>query len=131
MQVLPEIDRDRYHLGTKLGRYAHLDIIPCHDLEFVEMSQIAEETIPAIRQGICHSLTIRGFPAFWKALRWPRPSMRWLPISTSYTSPPPTKPISQATRSRGSKETDRDEQRAGGRKQLIKMVANPTPPVIR
>ncbi|MFM8477910.1 MAG: aldo/keto reductase, partial [Planctomycetaceae bacterium] len=73
-QVLPGIPRDRYLLGTKLGRYAprhfdfsarrviesvdislermrvdHLDIVLCHDLEFVDMTQIVEETLPALR----------------------------------------------------------------------------------
>ena len=74
-QVLPDVPRDSYYLGTKLGRYApqhfdfsarrveesidislermrvdHLDIVLCHDLEFVEMSQIVEETLPALRK---------------------------------------------------------------------------------
>ena len=90
-QVLPEIPRDKYYLGTKLGRYApqhfdfsarrvaesidislermkvdHLDIILCHDLEFVEMSQIVEETIPAIRQqiekGKVRFVGVSGYP---------------------------------------------------------------------
>ena len=67
-QVLPEIPRDSYTLSTKLGRYApqhfdfsarrvaesidislermrvdHLDIVFCHDIEFVEMDQIVEQ----------------------------------------------------------------------------------------
>src|SRR5881394_1599047 len=69
--ALREIPRERYFLGTKLGRYdlAHfdfsaervvesvdvslhrmgvdyLDICLCHDIEFVEMAPIVEETIP-------------------------------------------------------------------------------------
>lgn len=89
--VLPEIPRDRYHLCTKLGRYAprhfdfsakrveesidvslermrvdHLDIVLCHDLEFVEMSQIVEETIPAIRKqiekGKVRYVGVSGYP---------------------------------------------------------------------
>src|SRR5690606_21285409 len=76
-RVLPDIPRDSYFLGTKLGRYSgahfdvsarrveesvdislermkvdHLDIVLCHDLEFVEMSQIVEETLPALRKQV-------------------------------------------------------------------------------
>lgn len=90
-QVLPQIPRDKYFLGTKLGRYAprhfdfsarrveesidislermkvdHLDIILCHDLEYVEMSQIVEETIPAIRKqiekGKVRYVGVSGYP---------------------------------------------------------------------
>ncbi len=90
-QVLPDIPRDQYYLGTKLGRYSgthfdfsarrveesidislermrvdHLDIILCHDLEFVEMSQIVEETIPAIRKqvekGKVRFVGVSGYP---------------------------------------------------------------------
>lgn len=89
--VLPEIPRDDYLLCTKLGRYApmhfdfsakrvaesidislermrvdHLDIILCHDLEFVEMSQIVEETLPAIRKeiekGKVRFVGVSGYP---------------------------------------------------------------------
>src|SRR5438105_6684192 len=70
--ALRDVPRDSYILGTKLGRYdlahfdfsakrviesvdvslhrmgvQHLDIILCHDIEFVEMKQIVEETLPA------------------------------------------------------------------------------------
>lgn len=73
--ALKGVPRDSYYLGTKLGRYdvAHfdfsarrvvesvdvslqrlgtdyLDICLCHDVEFVELSQIVEETIPALRK---------------------------------------------------------------------------------
>jgi len=90
-QVLPEIPRDRYYLGTKLGRYApqhfdfsarrvaesvdislermkvdHLDVVLCHDLEFVEMSQIVNETLPALRkqveQGKVRFIGVSGYP---------------------------------------------------------------------
>lgn len=90
-RVLPEIPRDRYYLGTKLGRYAgqhfdfsarrveesvdislermkvdHLDIVLCHDLEFVEMSQIVEETLPALRKqvekGKVRFIGVSGYP---------------------------------------------------------------------
>lgn len=90
-QVLPDIPRDSYYLGTKLGRYAgqhfdfsarrveesidislermkvdYLDIALCHDLEFVEMSQIVEETLPALRkqveQGKVRFIGVSGYP---------------------------------------------------------------------
>src|SRR6478736_17202 len=73
--ALRGIPRDRYLLGTKLGRYSGkhfdfsarrvvesvdlslermgvecLDICLCHDIEFVEMQQIVEETLPALRK---------------------------------------------------------------------------------
>ncbi len=90
-RVLPEIPRDSYYLGTKLGRYSgchfdfsarrveesvdislermkldYLDIVLCHDLEFVEMSQIIEETIPALRKqvekGKVRFIGVSGYP---------------------------------------------------------------------
>lgn len=90
-QVLPDIPRDSYYLGTKLGRYSgdhfdfsakrvaesidislermrqdHLDIVLCHDLEFVEMSQIVEETLPALRKqvelGKVRYIGVSGYP---------------------------------------------------------------------
>jgi aryl-alcohol dehydrogenase-like predicted oxidoreductase len=86
-----EIPRERYFLGSKLGRYdlAHfdfsakrvvesvdvslhrmgvdyMDICLCHDIEFVEMAQIVEETIPALRkvqqQGKVRFIGISGYP---------------------------------------------------------------------
>src|SRR5205809_87762 len=89
--ALRGVPRDRYLLGTKLGRYdrAHfdfsprrvaesvdvslhrmgvdyLDIMLCHDIEFVEMSQIVEETLPALRkvrqQGKVRFVGISGYP---------------------------------------------------------------------
>src|SRR5258707_15276389 len=89
--ALRGIPRDRYLLGTKLGRYdrAHfdfsarrvvesvdvslhrmgveyLDICLCHDIEFVEMSQIVDETLPALRklqkQGKVRFVGISGYP---------------------------------------------------------------------
>jgi len=90
-QVLPEIPRDRYCLQTKLGRYSgvhfdfsarrvvesvdislermkvdYLDSIICHDIEFVEMSQIVEETLPALRKevekGKVRNIGVSGYP---------------------------------------------------------------------
>lgn len=90
-RVLPEIPRDHYYLGTKLGRYSgqhfdfsakrveesvdislermkvdHLDIVLCHDLEFVDMSQIVNETLPALRKqvdkGKVRFIGVSGYP---------------------------------------------------------------------
>jgi len=89
--ALRGIPRERYLLSTKLGRYApahfdfsarrvvesvdvslermgveYLDIILCHDIEFVELSQIVEETLPALRkvqeQGKVRFVGISGYP---------------------------------------------------------------------
>lgn len=89
--TLRDVPRDRYYLGTKLGRYdaAHfdfsarrvresvdvslhrlgveyLDIMLCHDIEFVEMQQIVDETLPALRQiqqqGKVRYVGISGYP---------------------------------------------------------------------
>jgi L-galactose dehydrogenase len=89
--ALRGVPRERYLLGSKLGRYDrahfdfsarrvaesidvslsrmgvdHLDIILCHDIEFVEMRQIVEETLPAIRkiqqQGKVRFVGISGYP---------------------------------------------------------------------
>src|SRR5271170_3211728 len=73
--ALRGVPRESYILGTKLGRYDrahfdfsakrvvesvdvslhrlgvdHLDICLCHDIEFVDMAQIVEETLPALRK---------------------------------------------------------------------------------
>ena len=89
--ALRGVPRDQYILGTKLGRYDsahfdfsakrvvesvdvslhrmgvdHLDICLCHDIEFVEMSQIVNETLPALRkvqeQGKVRFVGISGYP---------------------------------------------------------------------
>lgn len=89
--ALRDVSRDSYLLGTKLGRYdaqhfdfsakrvvesvdvslhrmgvEHLDICLCHDIEFVEMSQIVEETLPALRkvqqQGKVRFVGVSGYP---------------------------------------------------------------------
>jgi L-galactose dehydrogenase len=89
--ALRGVPRQSYLLGTKLGRYdaAHfdfsarrvvesvdvslhrlgvdyLDICLCHDIEFVEMRQIVEETLPALRkvqgQGKVRFVGISGYP---------------------------------------------------------------------
>jgi L-galactose dehydrogenase len=89
--ALREVPRDSYLLGTKLGRYdashfdfsakrvaesvdvslhrlgvEHLDIILCHDVEFVDMQQVVDETIPALRkiqeQGKVRFIGVSGYP---------------------------------------------------------------------
>src|SRR3954471_21149265 len=95
--ALREIPRDRFFLGSKLGRYDlkhfdfsarrvvesvdvslhrmgvdYLDICLCHDIEFVDMSQIVEETLPALRkvqeQGKVRLVGVSGYPM--KAFRY-------------------------------------------------------------
>ena len=90
-KVLPELARDSYYLCTKLGRYApphfdfsarrvfesidislermrvdHLDMIVCHDIEFVDIRQIIEETLPTLRKiqqsGKVRWIGISGYP---------------------------------------------------------------------
>ena len=89
--ALRGVRRDEYLLGSKLGRYSvehfdfsarrviesvdlslerlgveYLDVMLCHDIEFVEMSQIIEETLPALRkvqaQGKVRFVGVSGFP---------------------------------------------------------------------
>jgi L-galactose dehydrogenase len=89
--ALKEVPRDSYTLCTKLGRYDlghfdfsakrvaesvdvslhrlgtdHLDIILCHDIEFVPMDQIVDETIPALKKirdaGKVRFLGFSGYP---------------------------------------------------------------------
>jgi Predicted oxidoreductases (related to aryl-alcohol dehydrogenases) len=82
--ALRDIPRDDYLLCTKLGRYDlahfdfsahrvaesidvslhrlgtdHLDIALCHDIEFVPMQQIVEETLPALRQAQAAASAVR------------------------------------------------------------------------
>ncbi len=89
--ALRDVPRDQYLLCTKLGRYDlahfdfsakrvaesvdvslhrlgtdHLDICLCHDIEFVEMQQIVDETLPALRKqqqaGKVRFVGISGYP---------------------------------------------------------------------
>lgn len=89
--ALRDIPRDSYTMCTKLGRYdvghfdfsarrvaesvdvslhrlkcGHLDIVLCHDIEFVPLKQIVEETIPALRKaqqaGKVRYIGISGYP---------------------------------------------------------------------
>ena len=89
--ALKGVPRDSYTLCTKLGRYDlahfdfsakrvaesvdvslhrlgtdHLDIMLCHDIEFVPLQQIVDETIPALRrvqqQGKVRYIGFSGYP---------------------------------------------------------------------
>jgi len=89
--ALRDVPRDSYALCTKLGRYDlahfdfsakrvaesvdvslhrlgtdHLDIMLCHDIEFVEMQQIVDETLPALRKiqqaGKVRFIGFSGYP---------------------------------------------------------------------
>ena len=89
--ALRDVPRDSYTLCTKLGRYSgahfdfsarrvaesvdvslermktdHVDIMLCHDIEFVDMNQIIDETLPALRQaqqqGKVRFVGISGYP---------------------------------------------------------------------
>ena len=89
--ALKGVPRDHYTLCTKLGRYDlqhfdfsakrvaesvdvslhrlgtdHLDIILCHDIEFVPMQQIVDETLPALRKiqkaGKVRYIGFSGYP---------------------------------------------------------------------
>lgn len=89
--ALRDIPRSSYTLCTKIGRYDlphfdfsakrvaesvdvslhrlgtdHLDIVLCHDIEFVEMQQIVDETIPALRKiqesGKVRFIGFSGYP---------------------------------------------------------------------
>ena len=89
--ALKGVPRDSYLLCTKVGRYDlphfdfsakrmaesvdvslhrlgtdHLDIVLCHDIEFVPMQQIVDETIPALRKiqqsGKVRYIGFSGYP---------------------------------------------------------------------
>ena len=89
--ALQDVPRDNYTLCTKLGRYDlahfdfsaqrvaesidvslhrlrtdHLDIVLCHDIEFVPLNQIVEETLPALRRiqqsGKVRFIGFSGYP---------------------------------------------------------------------
>lgn len=89
--ALRGVARESYLLGTKLGRYApthfdfsarrvvesidlslermgvdYLDIALCHDIEFVDMQQIVDETLPALERlrqaGKVRFIGISGYP---------------------------------------------------------------------
>lgn len=89
--ALKDVPRDSYNICTKLGRYdvghfdfsarrvaesvdvslhrlgcGHLDIVLCHDIEFVPLQQIVDETLPALRKqqqaGKVRYVGISGYP---------------------------------------------------------------------
>jgi aryl-alcohol dehydrogenase-like predicted oxidoreductase len=89
--ALKDVPRDSYTLCTKLGRYDlghfdfsakrvaesvdvslhrlgtdHLDIILCHDIEFVPMQRIVDETLPALKKirdaGKVRFIGFSGYP---------------------------------------------------------------------
>lgn len=90
-RALKEIGRDRYLLATKVGQYGdgefdfsadrvtrsvdeslkrlkvdYVDLIQCHDIEFADLSQIVNETLPALHQlkaaGKVRHVGITGLP---------------------------------------------------------------------
>lgn len=90
-KALATIPRDRYILATKVGRYGAadfdfsaarvrrsvdeslqrlgvdvIDLIQCHDIEFGDLNQIVEETLPALRSlqaaGKVRFVGITGYP---------------------------------------------------------------------
>jgi L-galactose dehydrogenase len=90
-RALGKISRDRYVLATKVGRYGeaafgfsahrvarsideslrrlrvdYVDLIQCHDIEYGDLDQIVDETIPALRrlqeQGKVRFVGITGLP---------------------------------------------------------------------
>lgn len=90
-KALSAIPRDKYYLATKVGRYGeyefdfsparvtrsleeslqrlqvdYVDVIQCHDIEFVNLDQIVDETLPALRKlqagGKTRFVGITGLP---------------------------------------------------------------------
>ncbi len=90
-QILPEYSRESLVISTKLGRYApshfdfsakrvresidvslermgleYLDIVFCHDIEYGDIQQVIEETLPALQRqvekGKVRYLGISGYP---------------------------------------------------------------------
>jgi L-galactose dehydrogenase len=105
-RALRGISRDKYYLATKVGRYGesefdfsaarvtrsvdeslrrlqvdYVDLIQCHDIEFVDLNQIVEETLPALEkvraQGKARFVGITGLP-----LRIYRAVMERAPVDT-------------------------------------------------
>lgn len=89
--VLRDVPRESYTLSSKLGRYSvehfdfsarrvtesvdislerlnvdHIDIMLCHDIEFVDMRQIIDETLPQLRKeqqkGKVKFVGVSGYP---------------------------------------------------------------------
>jgi L-galactose dehydrogenase len=66
-RVVESVDVSLHRLGTD-----HLDIVLCHDIEFVPLQQIVDETLPALRQiqqaGKVRYIGFSGYPM--KTFRW-------------------------------------------------------------
>lgn len=89
--ALRGVVRDRYLLATKVGQYRegefdfsaarvtrsveescrrlgveHVDLLQCHDIEFADLNQVIEETLPALlrlrERGVARHLGITGYP---------------------------------------------------------------------
>src|SRR4029434_4414344 len=91
--ALRGVPRENYTICTKLGRYdlahfdfsarrvaesvdvslhrlgcGHLDIVLCHDIEFIPMQQIVDETLPALRKAREQGkVRLIGFSAYTNA----------------------------------------------------------------
>ncbi len=90
-QALRQIPRDRYYLATKVGQYSgentdfsaarvlrgfetscerlgvdHIDLLQCHDIEFADLNQVVDETLPALlklkQAGRIGHIGITGLP---------------------------------------------------------------------
>lgn len=90
-KALHGIDRESYVLASKVGRYGdeefdfsaegvtrsvhdslarlgtdHLDLVQCHDIEFGDLDQIIDETLPALRAlqqtGTVRAVGVTGYP---------------------------------------------------------------------
>ena len=90
-KILPDLPRESFILSTKLGRFApqhfdfsarrvvesidislermrldYVDMIFCHDIEFVDLKQIVDETLPALlkqkEQGKVRFIGVSGYP---------------------------------------------------------------------
>ncbi|MBP6507369.1 MAG: aldo/keto reductase [Opitutaceae bacterium] len=90
-QALQGVDRSRYHLATKVGQYAgqpcdysaarvtqsldescrrlgvdYIDLLQCHDIEFADLNQIVDETLPTLlkfkQAGRIGHIGITGLP---------------------------------------------------------------------
>jgi aryl-alcohol dehydrogenase-like predicted oxidoreductase len=90
-RILPELPRESFVLSSKLGRYApqhfdfsarrvresvdislermrldYIDMMFCHDIEFVDLRQIVEETLPELAQlkaeGKVRWIGVSGYP---------------------------------------------------------------------
>ncbi|EGG22337.1 aldo-keto reductase [Cavenderia fasciculata] len=89
--ALKGVPRDKYYLGTKVGRYGlsdfnfsydtiiasvkesmqrmgvdYLDVVQCHDIEFGDLGQVINESIPALLKlksdGLVRHIGVTGYP---------------------------------------------------------------------